>query len=137
MPQLTGILETALDVNDLQVSADFYQRVLGLEIIERSERLCAFGIAGRDVLIVFQRDEAGTAVDTAGGPIPAHGSSGSIHFAFSVDPRELPQWERALGANGIPVEGRVKWERGGASIYFRDPDKHLIELATPGTWSIY
>jgi len=25
---------------------------------------------------------------------------------------------------------------GGWSLYFRDPDRHLIELATPGTWSV-
>ncbi|HLK50044.1 MAG TPA: VOC family protein [Bryobacteraceae bacterium] len=137
MPQLTGILETALDVDDLQVSADFYHRVLGLEIIERSERLCAFAIAGRDVLIVFQREEAAMMRDTAGGRIPPHGSSGSIHYAFSVERAELPYWERLLAANGIAVEGRVNWERGGTSLYFRDPDKHLVELATPGTWAIY
>ena len=29
------------------------------------------------------------------------------------------------------------WERGGRSLYFRDPDQHLLELATPGTWPIY
>ena len=23
------------------------------------------------------------------------------------------------------------------SIYFRDPDGHLLELATPGLWSVY
>ena len=137
MPQLTGILETALDVDDLAVSADFYHRVLGLEIIERSERLCAFAIAGRDVLIVFQREEAAKMRDTAGGKIPPHGSSGSIHYAFSVERGELSQWERLLAANGIAIEGRVNWERGGTSIYFRDPDQHLVELATPGTWAIY
>src|SRR6266702_2021059 len=27
--------------------------------------------------------------------------------------------------------------RGGSSIYFRDPDNHSVELATPGLWSIY
>ncbi|MEP7038442.1 MAG: glyoxalase, partial [Acidobacteriota bacterium] len=35
------------------------------------------------------------------------------------------------------IESKVKWERGGTSIYFRDPDKHLLELATPGLWTIY
>jgi catechol 2,3-dioxygenase-like lactoylglutathione lyase family enzyme len=27
--------------------------------------------------------------------------------------------------------------RGGHSIYFRDPDGHLLELATPGLWAGY
>jgi catechol 2,3-dioxygenase-like lactoylglutathione lyase family enzyme len=137
VPQVTGILETALDVDDLAASAAFYEQVLGLEIIERGERLCAFAIAGRDILILFQRAEAAKAVDLPGGRIPPHGSQGASHFAFAVDRRELPQWEQLLAAHGIPVESRVNWERGGTSIYFRDPDEHLVEFVTPGTWSIY
>jgi catechol 2,3-dioxygenase-like lactoylglutathione lyase family enzyme len=137
MPRLTGIVETALDVRDLAAAVEFYHGVLGLEIIARSERLCAFGIAGRDVLLLFQREVAAQAVETPGGRIPPHCSSGSIHFAFSLDPNDLPQWERLLATKGIEVEGRVKWERGGTSVYFRDPDGHLVELATPGLWSIY
>jgi len=31
----------------------------------------------------------------------------------------------------------VDWPRGGRSLYFRDPDQHLLELITPGCWSIY
>jgi catechol 2,3-dioxygenase-like lactoylglutathione lyase family enzyme len=137
MPKVTGIVETGLDVDDLAVAADFYHRILGFEIIERLERLCAFSIAGRDVLILFQREEATKPLELAGGTIPPHGSTGPIHFAFAVDPSELPHWEKLLAANGIAIEGRMKWERGGTSIYFRDPDQHLLELATPGIWSIY
>ena len=137
MPAVTGILETGLDVDDLAVSADFYHRVLGLEIMDRTERLCAFAIAGRDVLLLFQREEVAKPVDIPGGRIPPHGSRGAIHFAFSVERTELPKWEQLLAANGIAVEGRVNWDRGGTSIYFRDPDNHLVELATPGLWAIY
>lgn len=70
VPELRGILETALDVQDLAVSADFYRRALGLKVMERNERLCAFAIAGRDVLILFQRDEAARTLESAGGEIP-------------------------------------------------------------------
>ena len=35
------------------------------------------------------------------------------------------------------VTERRTWDRGGRSIYFRDPDGHLIELATPGVWANY
>ena len=38
---------------------------------------------------------------------------------------------------GIAIEGRTKWPRGGESIYFRDPDGHLIEPATLGLWPGY
>ena len=31
----------------------------------------------------------------------------------------------------------MKWPRGGESLYFRDPDGHLVELATPGLWANY
>ena len=137
MPTVTGILETGLDVDDLARSADFYHRILGFEIIERSERLCAFSVAGKDVLILFQREEGAQAVEIAGGKIPPHGSTGPIHFAFAIDASELPLWETLLAANRIPIESRVHWERGGTSIYFRDRDQHLLELATPGIWSIY
>jgi catechol 2,3-dioxygenase-like lactoylglutathione lyase family enzyme len=42
-----------------------------------------------------------------------------------------------LRAPGRALEGRTKWPRGGESIYFRDPDGHLLELATPGLWPGY
>ena len=44
---------------------------------------------------------------------------------------------KGCGSEGIAIEGRTDWSRGGHSIYFRDPDGHLLELATPGLWTIY
>jgi len=35
------------------------------------------------------------------------------------------------------LEEKKAWERGGWSLYFRDPDRHLLEVATPGVWTIY
>lgn len=136
-PRLTGILETALDVQDLGAAIDFYHGALELEIIDRSERFCALSVAGRDVLLLFAREKRPKAVKIPGGVIPPHGSSGSIHFALAAEATELPVWEQFLESKGIPIESRVKWDRGGTSIYFRDPDGHLVEIATPGVWSIY
>jgi catechol 2,3-dioxygenase-like lactoylglutathione lyase family enzyme len=42
-----------------------------------------------------------------------------------------------LREQGVAIEGRTDWSRGGHSIYFRDPDGHLLELATPGLWATY
>jgi catechol 2,3-dioxygenase-like lactoylglutathione lyase family enzyme len=137
MPTVTGIIETALQVRDLNRSIEFYQQVLGLEVIDGNERFCALSVAGRDVLLLFLEGGSGNPVDVPGGRIPPHGSTGSIHFAFSVQPGGLEGWEESLAQNNVPVESRVQWERGGASLYFRDADGHLVELATPGVWSVY
>jgi catechol 2,3-dioxygenase-like lactoylglutathione lyase family enzyme len=42
-----------------------------------------------------------------------------------------------LTAAGVSLEGRTEWPRGGVSVYFRDPDDHLLEIATPGLWGGY
>ena len=56
---------------------------------------------------------------------------------LAVPAAELPAWEKSLGEHDVAIEGRTDWPRGGKSIYFRDPDNHLLELATPGIWKIY
>lgn len=136
-PGLTGVIETAIQVRNLEASIDFYQRVLGLEVIDGSERFSALSVAGKDVLLLFLEGASSNPVDLPGGRIPPHGSHGSSHFAFSIGPRDLSSWERRLEQRGVAIESRVQWERGGTSLYFRDPDGHLVELATPGVWSVY
>ena len=60
-----------------------------------------------------------------------------LHLAFSIPTSALAQWEIWLARNNIEIENRKKWDRGGDSLYFRDPDGHLLEVATPGVWLTY
>lgn len=55
----------------------------------------------------------------------------------SASARRLADWEARLAQAEVEIEGRATWPRGGKSIYFRDPDGHLVELATPGLWPTY
>ena len=55
-------------------------------------------------------------------------------FALSVAAADLPAWATRMAAHGVAEAGRTQWPRGGTSLYFRDPDGHLLELATPGIW---
>ena len=66
-----------------------------------------------------------------------HDGDGELHLAFAIQVEELAAWEDWLVENGIAVEEKRAWDLGGQSLYFRDPDRHLIEIATPGVWSIY
>jgi catechol 2,3-dioxygenase-like lactoylglutathione lyase family enzyme len=58
-------------------------------------------------------------------------------LAFTIDGEDEEGWKLALAAQGVAIESRVEWPRGGFSLYFRDPDEHLLELVTPGCWAIY
>jgi catechol 2,3-dioxygenase-like lactoylglutathione lyase family enzyme len=134
MPKLDGILETALYVDDMRRARKFYEDVLGLSPIFEDQRLVAYGVAERSVLLLFHRGSATQTVTMPGGTIPGHDGSGPVHIAFAVGTDEMADWERHLAAGGVAIEGETKWSRGGRSIYFRHPDGHLLELATPGLW---
>jgi len=137
MPILDGVLETALYVDDLKRSIQFYQDIFRLEVLAGDDRFCAFNVVGRQVLLLFRKGVTTAPVATPGGAIPPHDGSGHLHFAFSIPTSELPAWEKWLQENGVEVESKVRWPEGGLSLYLRDPDGHLVELATPGLWSIY
>jgi catechol 2,3-dioxygenase-like lactoylglutathione lyase family enzyme len=135
-PPIRGVLETALHVEDLARSREFYEIVLGLRLMAGDHRFCAFDVAG-DVLLLFRKDGTPGPVQTPGGVIPPHGGEGHLHVAFAVGRDELAGWEARLEQRGVELESRVDWPRGGRSVYFRDPDGHLLELATPGLWANY
>ena len=136
MPRARRLLETCLYVDDLDRAGDFYERTFELELMHADARMRAYAV-GDTVLLLFPRGQSLRAVETPGGTIPPHDGSGPLHVAFAVDADELPRWEQRLKDDGIEIEGRVHWLRGGVSIYFRDPDGHLLEVATPGLWPNY
>lgn len=136
MPVVRGVLETSLYVRELERSRDFYTRLFGFRVLLEDSRFCALDVCGRQILLLFQK-AAATSLDTPGGTIPQHGGDGSLHVAFAIGRDELDPWERRLARDEIVVESRVTWRRGGRSIYFRDPDGHLVELASPGVWATY
>jgi catechol 2,3-dioxygenase-like lactoylglutathione lyase family enzyme len=137
MPKLNRIIETALYVDELERAAQFYESKLGLAPLLKTDTLFAYDVGGSSVLLVFKRGGSMRTQIMPGGTIPPHDGSGQIHVCFAIDPEELPRWESRLGEQGVEIEGRATWDRGGQSIYFRDPDGHLLEIMTPGTWRIY
>jgi catechol 2,3-dioxygenase-like lactoylglutathione lyase family enzyme len=136
-PVPTRILETALYVEDPEVSGRFYEQALGLKPISAGDRLVAMDAGGGSVLLLFRRGSTTGGASFPGGWIPPHDGRGGSHFAFAVAEGSLGAWRDRLSGQGVEVESEVRWERGGTSLYFRDPDGHSVELATPGVWSVY
>ena len=130
-PRCDGILESSLYVDDVRRSAAFYEKIFGFRVIsDFGGRGCAMAAGDKRVLLLFQKRAS------LGWGSP-HDGDGMLHVAFAIPAAELGKWEAWLAESGIEVEERRDWELGGKSLYFRDPDRHLLEIATPGVWSIY
>jgi catechol 2,3-dioxygenase-like lactoylglutathione lyase family enzyme len=130
-PKSEGILESSLYVSDVSRSVRFYEDIFGFRVINNfGERGCAMQAGVHQVLLLFKKG-ASRSIQSP------HDGDGELHVAFAVSLAELAKWESWLEARGIAVEEKKMWELGGWSLYFRDPDRHLLELATPGVWSVY
>jgi lactoylglutathione lyase len=116
---IRGIYEVAIRVRDLAKSEVFYRETLGLEVGFRDERrrwlfLRAGGQAG---MVVLQEDK---------GVWPTQ------HLAFTVEEVDIEAAATALQQRGVGVEGPVYHEWMPAmSVYFSDPDGHVLELCAP------
>ena len=138
MPTVNGVVETSLYVSDLQRAARFYQGLFGFRTLLAEDRLTALHVGGGQVLLLFLGGASNQPNSAPqGGTIPAHDAGGRIHLGLSIAADEVDAWEGRLREYGVEVESRVPGPRGGVSLYFRDPDGHLIELLTPGVWPVY
>jgi catechol 2,3-dioxygenase-like lactoylglutathione lyase family enzyme len=137
MPALDRVLETSLYVDDLERAVRFYQDVFELSAVVQDDRFCAFDVNAKSILLLFRRGGTISPVHTEGGVIPGHDGSGSYHIAFAVSTDQLGPWMERLSRFQVPIESHAKWPQGGESVYFRDPDNNLLELATPGLWRTY
>ena len=133
-PPIDGLLETSLYARDLERTAAFYRDLFGLKALVESPRLVAFEIAKRSVLLVFQAGATERDLVDARGAIPGHDGRGRLHLALSIKAQDLDAWRKRLSERGVDIVGEYRWPRGGVSLYMRDPDGALVELATPGLW---
>src|SRR5689334_21611272 len=101
---LSGILETALYVDDLEAAERFYSQVLGLQKI--------FSVPGRQlvfrcqesVLLIFSpKHTERERVIINDGPIPLHGTRGAGHMAFRVTKSDLETWRKHFRAVGVAI----------------------------------
>jgi catechol 2,3-dioxygenase-like lactoylglutathione lyase family enzyme len=130
-PKTDGILESSLYVSDLGRSVRFYRETFGFGVItEFGERGCALNAGARQVLLLFKKG-ASRAMQSP------HDGDGELHLAFAIALAKLTSWEAWLAEKGIAIEEKKKWDLGGWSLYFRDQDRHLLELSTQGIWPMY
>jgi catechol 2,3-dioxygenase-like lactoylglutathione lyase family enzyme len=139
IPKITGLLETALYFDDVGQAVRFYQDLFGFSRLsgstQRDATFAALELPGRAVLLFFKKGANAQPVDTGGGIIPPHGGEGRLHFALAIPNDAYESWKLKLAAQSIPIESEIRWPPGGRSLYFRDPEGNLVELATSGLWA--
>jgi glyoxalase family protein len=128
-----GFHHVTLVAADTRRTVRFYRDVLGLRLIVRSENVEDRG--AYHLCFGAERGEPGTLLAFYEWP-DAHkgqwGVGGVHHVALGVATAEAQlQWKRWLGEHGVGVSG--PFNRGYFhSIYFRDPDGQILEIATEG-----
>ena len=129
--KVLSVVETVIYVDDLDAAEDFYQRVLGLNVIaKKQDRHVFFQVGDSNVLLAFNPNTTRFEKDTP------HGAAGPGHFALGIEKQTLDEWRKHLETQSVVIESVVEWPAGGKSIYFRDPAGNSVELVTPGVWSL-
>jgi glyoxalase family protein len=138
MRTIQGLHHITLISSDAQQTIDFYTGVLGLRLVKQTVNFDDPG--SYHLYFGNQTGDPGSAITffewkgTDGYPAPNGypGLGGTHHFALRVaDADGLLQWKRRLTDLGIAVNGPYG-RHYFTSIYFRDPDGVLVEIATDG-----
>lgn len=133
----SGVLESALYVDDLDKAEDFYERVMGLERLAKAPGRHVFFRCGQGVVLLFDPEKTvEPPPEGAKLPVPPHGAIGQGHLCFAGTAQEIDRWVERLDAAGVGIEADLEWPGGGRSIYFRDPAGNSLEIAEPRIWDL-
>ena len=134
-PTVKGLGEIALRVNDLDKMQDFYEKVVGLEVMRRFPRAVFFrvadGVGGHpQAFALFNRSEkpSGPMIHrtTPDGVSQEH--STLDHVAFEIDLSAYESEKSRLEQLGLSVETAVFEWTGWRSLFVSDPEGNTVEL---------
>ncbi len=131
----SSILETVIYCSDLVAAGEFYEQVVGLELLSHEPNRHRFYQLSGSMLLVFRAETTEQATVRIGEQvIPKHGAHGPGHLAFAIDQDQCEVIRQRLLSCGVPIEAEIAWPSGGHSIYCRDPAGNSVEFATRSLW---
>lgn len=127
--QFNKIKETCLYISDLNIAQNFYQGKLGLPVISKVDHRHIFFRVGKSVLLCFLPEATKQEQE-----LPPHFAYGRQHIAFETSVAEYQAWKEKLRQEGIAITHEQSWKNKLESIYFEDPDGHVLEIIPEGIW---
>ena len=122
-----GLGEIALRVNNLDIMQKFYEQVVGLEVLQRSDDAVFFKIADgygghTQVVVLFDRSKqpSYSGIDAAKSTVD--------HIALEIDLADFEAEKRRLEGMGILTRTAEHAWCHWRSLYFKDPEGNEVEL---------
>jgi glyoxylase I family protein len=129
--RIAGLHHITLLVADVERSMAFYRNVLGLRLVKQTVNEDDRG--ARHLIFGDEEGRPGTLITCLEYPDLDEGTVGrgsTHHFALAVESEaELAAWRDYLVSCGIPAT-EVMDRTDFKSVYVRDPDGHIVEIAT-------
>lgn len=121
LPDATRLGRVRLQVADLARSLSFYEDVLGLRALDRSEDTVALGASSSDVPLVVLEERPGAR------PAPRRGRLGLFHVAFLLPTRaDLARFVQHL--TEVDLQSGLSDHLVSEAVYLTDPDGLGIEV---------
>jgi catechol 2,3-dioxygenase-like lactoylglutathione lyase family enzyme len=131
--RISGIHHVTLICRSLESSTAFYRNLLGLRMVKQTVN--DDDREARHLIFGDERGAPGTLITCLEYPQLEQGSVGTgstHHFALAVESEEeLRAWREYLISQGAACS-EVLDRQFCKSVYLRDPDGHIVELATVG-----
>jgi catechol 2,3-dioxygenase len=114
----TAVGAVHLTVSDVERSAAFYERAIGLRVLEHAGATARLGSGDAELLVLVEEPGAGAAPR----------NTGLFHFALRVPDREsLARWLAHAARDRVLLTG-LSDHSVSEAIYLNDPDLHGIEI---------
>jgi catechol 2,3-dioxygenase-like lactoylglutathione lyase family enzyme len=132
-PRITGLHHVTVICRDTGRSLAFYRDLLGMRLVEQTVN--QDDRSARHLFFGDEQGRAGTLVTCLEYPQLREGRVGAgstHHFALAVESeQELAAWREYLLSREVACS-EVLDRTYFKAVYLRDPDGHVIELATRG-----
>ncbi|OJJ20818.1 glyoxalase [marine bacterium AO1-C] len=129
--KIKGLGEVVIRVQNMALVADFYQNIIGLELIQQRGKYTFFkiaeGHAGHDQMLALFDVSIPTAFGETKAEILAHHTS-LHHIALEIDKEDYNATLYKLEQAGVEVKTEVfEWVQW-KSIFIKDPEMNIIEF---------